>query len=302
MGANLPRISIGMPTFNGGSYIGEAIESILGQSLSDIELIISDNASNDDTEQICRKYEARDSRVRYFRQEKNRGAYLNYDFVLKEARAELFMWAADDDVRDSNWLEILSPHVKGDTLLAFGRIVSMDGGGKICREYPFKPMASLRTLRLIQYFLREESGGKANLIYGLFRRQVLLSRPFNVYFGCAHGVDMHYLFDLMQDGTVAIDIRTTHYPRIYPRIENRVTPDTATANVDQSVTTFISAKLCQLLLLDSLKYFSAYRRIARHPLEKMALAALLPVKYIKSVLHQIYQVITRKWHSQGVPD
>ena len=68
-----PRLSIGLPVYNGESLLPEAIEALLGQSYKDFELIISDNASNDRTAEICRGYEEQDSRVRYIRQSRNIG-------------------------------------------------------------------------------------------------------------------------------------------------------------------------------------------------------------------------------------
>ncbi|MEM6486652.1 MAG: glycosyltransferase [Pseudomonadota bacterium] len=93
----MPRVSIGMPVYNGENYIREAIDSILAQEFTDFELIISDNASTDGTEAICRDYAARDARVRYIRQPENKGAAQNYNVLVHEARGEFFKWAAHDD-------------------------------------------------------------------------------------------------------------------------------------------------------------------------------------------------------------
>jgi len=95
---NAPTVSIGMPVYNGERFITEAIDSILAQTFTDFELIISDNASTDGTEAICNVYAARDSRIRYFRQSKNYGALFNFKFVLNEAQGLYFKWAATDDL------------------------------------------------------------------------------------------------------------------------------------------------------------------------------------------------------------
>jgi glycosyltransferase involved in cell wall biosynthesis len=92
-----PRVSIGMPVFNGGSFIRKAIESILAQTFSDVELIISDNASDDETESICRELAAADARIRYYRNDENIGAARNYNKVYHLSRGEYFKWAAHDD-------------------------------------------------------------------------------------------------------------------------------------------------------------------------------------------------------------
>jgi glycosyltransferase involved in cell wall biosynthesis len=101
---NKPRINIGMPVFNGEKYLRESIESILNQTYSDFELIISDNASTDRTKEICQKYASKDSRIRYYRNKKNIGGPKNYNRVFALSSSEYFKWAAYDDVLDPNFL------------------------------------------------------------------------------------------------------------------------------------------------------------------------------------------------------
>src|SRR5215472_3946539 len=93
-----PRLSIGLPVYNGEDYLAESLEALLGQSYEDFELIISDNASTDSTADICRRYEKQDSRIRYVRQPRNIGAGPNHNYVVRHARGELFKWAAHDDL------------------------------------------------------------------------------------------------------------------------------------------------------------------------------------------------------------
>src|SRR6201990_1542873 len=94
----VPRLSIGLPVYNSEDYLAESLEALLGQSYEDYELIISDNASTDSTADICRSYEKRDSRIRYFRQPRNIGAAPNHNFVFEQSRSELFKWVSGDDV------------------------------------------------------------------------------------------------------------------------------------------------------------------------------------------------------------
>lgn len=100
-----PIVSIGMFVYNGDSYIRDAIESILNQSFKEFELIISDNASTDKTEEICREYANKDHRIRYIRQPENLGAAANCLFVLDQAQGEYYMWAAHDDTKSPDFLE-----------------------------------------------------------------------------------------------------------------------------------------------------------------------------------------------------
>jgi glycosyltransferase involved in cell wall biosynthesis len=100
-----PPLSIGLPLRNGERYLPAAVESILGQTYVDFELIIADNASNDRSEEICREFATQDRRVRYIRHTADIGLAANHNFVVTQARGELFRWAAHDDVLAATCLE-----------------------------------------------------------------------------------------------------------------------------------------------------------------------------------------------------
>jgi glycosyltransferase involved in cell wall biosynthesis len=100
----IPLVSIGMPVFNGAKLICQALDSLLAQKFADFELIVSDNGSTDGTGEICKRYEARDPRIAYFRQPRNMGALWNFNYVLKRARGEYFMWAAADDTWEPDFI------------------------------------------------------------------------------------------------------------------------------------------------------------------------------------------------------
>ena len=100
-----PRVSIGMPVFNGDAYLREAVESVLAQTYGDFELIIADNASKDGTEAIGRSFAERDSRVRYLGSDENRGAAWNFNRAFEVARGEYFKWLAHDDVLAPTYLQ-----------------------------------------------------------------------------------------------------------------------------------------------------------------------------------------------------
>jgi len=100
-----PTVSIGMPLFNAGRCLQEAVESILGQTFADFELIISDNASTDATPSICERFAAADPRVRYARNERNLGAAWNFNAVFTRSSGRYFKWAAGDDACHPTFLE-----------------------------------------------------------------------------------------------------------------------------------------------------------------------------------------------------
>lgn len=95
--AGVPLVSVGVPVFNGEAFLEDAIRSTLSQTLTDLELILCDNASSDRTAEICRDYAARDPRVRYFRNARNLGAAANYNLAFSHARGRFFKWLAHDD-------------------------------------------------------------------------------------------------------------------------------------------------------------------------------------------------------------
>ena len=106
LNSRVPAVSIGLPVFNGGEKLRLVLESLVQQTFRDFELIISDNCSTDQTEQICRSFAQRDSRLRYIRQRSNRGAEANFRVVLAEARAPFFAWAAADDLRSRDFVSV----------------------------------------------------------------------------------------------------------------------------------------------------------------------------------------------------
>lgn len=101
----VPRLSIGLPVYNGGDYVGLAIQSILAQTFTDFELIISDNASTDGTRRICEDFARRDKRVRYHRNEENIGATQNWYLVHRLSRAGYFASVAHDDLYEPTYME-----------------------------------------------------------------------------------------------------------------------------------------------------------------------------------------------------
>jgi glycosyltransferase involved in cell wall biosynthesis len=93
-----PRVSIGVPVFNGARHLASCLDSLLAQTYDDLEIVVSDNASTDDTAAICSAYSRHDERIRYIRQQRNIGAAANYNSLVRHATGELFKWAAHDDV------------------------------------------------------------------------------------------------------------------------------------------------------------------------------------------------------------
>jgi glycosyltransferase involved in cell wall biosynthesis len=168
-----PRLSIGLPVYNGEEYLAESLDALLGQTYTDFELVISDNASTDGTADICRRYEKEDPRVRYFRQPRNVGLAPNHNFVAEKARGELFKWASNDDLYARDLVERCVdaldkyPHV----VLAHSWTAKVDGSGNVTDAYKYplstaSPQAPERFRSLLF-----DSGGDDD--YGVMRIDVL---------------------------------------------------------------------------------------------------------------------------------
>lgn len=183
-----PKVSIGIPVYNGGSFIRETLDSLLVQTFTDFELIISDNASTDETETICREYVEKDRRIRYVRQVNNLGAYPNFEFVLHEAVGEYFMWVASDDLQKPTFVEKLVSILDQDTMLCcvmsdvqniFDQpekdsfISYLDD---IRNEYVLENWKECRKL-----FFRNPTSNVFFCIYGLFRSEKLKTAELNYH-------------------------------------------------------------------------------------------------------------------------
>lgn len=142
-----PRVSIGLPVFNGARYLSAALESVVAQTFRDWELIICDNASTDGTAGICREFARRDTRVRYYRSEKNRGAAPNYNWAFGLARGEYFKWADYDDIIAPRFLEecVRVLDREPDVVVCFSRAHLIDESGtKVCEYDPLPDTSSAR--------------------------------------------------------------------------------------------------------------------------------------------------------------
>lgn len=132
MGVAVPRVSVGLPVFNGDNYLVEAIESHLAQTFADFELVICDNGSTDGTEAICRRFADRDPRIRYLRFDANIGAASNFNRAFQLARGEYFRWASHDDRIRPEYLEACVAILDSfpDTVLCHSNVRLINPEGK----------------------------------------------------------------------------------------------------------------------------------------------------------------------------
>ena len=175
MNPGSPRVSIGMPVYNGERYLATAIESILAQTFPDFELIISDNASTDRTEEICRSYATRDTRIRYYRNEQNLGSNRNFNQAFGLATCPYFMWAAHDDLRAPDFVArcVNALDANPDVVLAYSKTTSIDENGDPLPDFE---KSSFRTNSLrpsIRFHDLVRSAHWCFQVLGMFRASVL---------------------------------------------------------------------------------------------------------------------------------
>jgi len=171
-----PLLSIGIPAFNRPEGVERAVRSVLEQDYRNVEIIISDNGSTDETEAVCRSLAAEDDRIRYFRQPHNLGPTANFRFVLRHSLGQYFMWLADDD-----WLEpgILNRYVSfldshPSHALVTGNIVYWKNGEEVYNENHFTFEQDDPRDRVAAFFKKVFVGG---LFHSLFRADLARETP-----------------------------------------------------------------------------------------------------------------------------
>lgn len=170
----VPRVSIGVPVYNGERYIAETLDSLLKQTFEDWELIISDNASSDRTFDICQEYARRDSRIRYTRNEKNIGSARNFNRTLDLSRGRYFKSANADDLCLPDLVEkcVAVLDANPDVALCYGRATLIDENGRTLRQYEdglhLEPASATARFRLAV-----ERARMVNILQGVMRADVL---------------------------------------------------------------------------------------------------------------------------------
>lgn len=174
------RVSIGLPVYNGEPFLQQALISLLRQTYKNFELIISDNASTDNTEQICRTYAARDPRIRYYRNNRNRGASWNFNRVFELAGGEYFKWAAHDDLCAPGFLRVCVSAMDHDPgiVLCYSWTRMVDAEGRLRRNYrsPINLLSSPRSYVRFRGAVSQDPYCCYEL-FGLTRRAVLGQTP-----------------------------------------------------------------------------------------------------------------------------
>lgn len=196
-----PRLSIGLPVYNGEDFLPHAIDSILAQTFTDFELIVSDNASTDGTRAICEAYAKRDARVRYHRNDVNIGATQNWYLVHKLSTAGYFASAAHDDVYEPDYMRSCIEVLDKDpsVVVCHAKTMTIDEHGALLGPIDIevdtmspRPHERLRQLLTVDYMCIQ--------LYGVMRSAALArAQVFQGYYGC----DRNMLLELCLMGKIA---------------------------------------------------------------------------------------------------
>ncbi len=222
----LPGVTIGIPVYNGETYLEEAIRSALAQTRDDLELVISDNASTDRTPEICGDYVLKDRRVRYFRNAHNLGAAPNYNIVFARARGRFFKWLAHDDRITPTYAAKTTRVLESrpDAVLCNAVVSYIDGNGQPLGLYDTRlsqadvPSVSQRWAHMV---LRSHSCVD---FFGMFRKSALEG---SLRHGHFHGADRALLAQMSLRGRLvqlpAPLIQMREHEHRYTRAQRRST-------------------------------------------------------------------------------
>jgi glycosyltransferase involved in cell wall biosynthesis len=133
VGSGGPLVTIGLPVFNASRYLTECLTALVGQTYRNIHIVISDNASTDDTVAICEEYAARDARIAIVRTDRNRGAGWNHRRVLQLAKGTYFRWQGADDIIAPTFVAacVAALELNPQAVLAYPLTTIIDDGGVV---------------------------------------------------------------------------------------------------------------------------------------------------------------------------
>lgn len=172
-----PLVSIGIPVYNGENFLGDALRSIVDQTYENLEIVIGDNASSDETETICREFAAKDKRIRYVRHDRNMGASANHDFVFFNSTGPLFKLAAHDDMIHPTFIERCVKVLVDDPryVLAFSRARHIDMYGNEQEEIDGSISRMDSPHPALRFGHITSTKNRATPVFGTFKRSAVRS-------------------------------------------------------------------------------------------------------------------------------
>jgi glycosyltransferase involved in cell wall biosynthesis len=238
-----PRVTVGVPVFNGERFLASTLDSLLEQTFTDFQIIVSDNASTDRTSEIAQEYSRRDPRVRVVSSAQNRGAARNYNHVFRMADTEYFRWSPADDLSDPGYLEagieVLDRH--SDVVLAYGKTLLIDEEGAVISEYDDRlNLTEDRPSDRFVHFV--ENIGLCNAMYGLMRTEVVRRvRPMGSYVGS----DLPWQAELSLHGKFFEIPQRLFRRRLHPAASKNLTHEDRVRFYNPEAPRSIALRLCR---------------------------------------------------------
>ncbi len=292
-------VTVGIPTYNRPEGLRQTLGCITSQTYRDLQIIVSDNCSEDpQSQRVAEEFARVDTRVRYHRQPQNLGAVNNFLYLLNSAKGEYFMWAADDDFWEVDFVErlldLLGPSRRA--VMAFCSIGTLEQRGSVAPAFDYRGLrlSSDRTYHRVLDFVRlkEETVGKASLIYGLYRTSALRSEDVaRVLLSCPWAGDNAAILAVLLAGPFLLSEETSYYfaqhNTKHYELPGRVRAATAPAWISSSL------KLAK----HRGRYFAVCRALvarsaAMHALERIGVTTLLIRRQVWFLAHDAARMVS----------
>jgi glycosyltransferase involved in cell wall biosynthesis len=259
-----PCVSIGMPVFNGEKYVEDTLISILAQTYTDFELIISDNCSTDQTQNICQKYAAMDNRIRYYRNARNLGAPMNYNRTFELSRGEYFKWASHDDVLAPEYLQkCISVLDKDPTVvLCHSKTGRIDEKGLLVGNYDHNMRIDSQKMHERFRDLISIKHNPCWPIFGVMRSDILKRTPLH---GNYPGADGNLLAEIALYGRIFEIPEYLFFRRDHPQAYTQSYVHTKNVNYREQMAWWGSDSWINLTVLKNCREF--FRSVRRVPLK-----------------------------------
>ena len=213
-----PLVTIGIPVFNGEKFLKKRIESILAQNYEEFKILISDNASNDSTQEICKKISSQDNRIIYYRQQKNLGYVANFNYLIENAKGKYLVIAGVDDLWEPDFLEKNVMVLEHNDKIV-GSIGEVDYFGNIEEVKSSKFVQNLKKsirkqdVNILQKHVMKVSGkfdhkvdkylrfNQGSFVYGLFRTSEVKK---NIISGPVAAWDLAFILNILKFGDLHV--------------------------------------------------------------------------------------------------
>jgi len=186
---NKPLVSIGIPTYNNPEGLRRTLQCMANQTYKELEVIVSDNCSSvEGVQEIIQEFLGKDFSVQYYRQNENKGPFFNFEFLLKKGTGYYFMWAADDDEWEENFIETGVEALQGNDFYQawFCSHDVVDTSGNFVQKMSnFSSLTSTpdRRKNIVRYLRASDIMGKDCITYAIYERVALVDTVGRYFLG-----------------------------------------------------------------------------------------------------------------------